>query len=180
MVDYKTNRLGDPDRPVTAADYGRTQLAAAMLHSDYPLQALLYSVVLHRFLRWRQPDYTPDRHFGGVLYLFVRGMCGPDTPIGRRASRRGVQLATAGAPWCRHCPTCSTAGRAAHDVTAPEVAPIDDPADRRLALGADGLLRVFNEAGVLEAADVHVAARLAVLSSTAGQPPTRRSRWRWR
>jgi exodeoxyribonuclease V beta subunit len=56
-------------------------LAAAMLHSDYPLQALLYSVVLHRFLRWRQPGYTPDRHFGGVLYLFVRGMCGPDTPI---------------------------------------------------------------------------------------------------
>ena len=35
--------------------------------------------------------------------------------------------------------------------TAPEVAPIEDPADRRLALGADGLLRVFNEAGVLEA-----------------------------
>jgi exodeoxyribonuclease V beta subunit len=81
VVDYKTNRLGDPDRPVTAADYGRPQLAAAMLHSDYPLQALLYSVVLHRFLRWRQPGYTPDRHFGGVLYLFVRGMCGPDTPI---------------------------------------------------------------------------------------------------
>jgi exodeoxyribonuclease V beta subunit len=80
VVDYKTNRLGDPDRPVTAADYGRPQLAAAMLHSDYPLQALLYSVVLHRFLRWRQPGYTPDRHFGGVLYLFVRGMCGPDTP----------------------------------------------------------------------------------------------------
>jgi exodeoxyribonuclease V beta subunit len=51
-----------------------------MLHSDYPLQALLYSVVLHRFLRWRQAGYSPDRHLGGVLYLFVRGMCGADTP----------------------------------------------------------------------------------------------------
>ena len=51
-----------------------------MLHSDYPLQALLYSVVLHRFLRWRQPG-TTRRHLGGVLYLFVRGMCGPDTPV---------------------------------------------------------------------------------------------------
>lgn len=51
-----------------------------MLHSDYSLQALLYSVVLHRFLRWRQPGYDPEHHLGGVLYLFVRGMCGPDTP----------------------------------------------------------------------------------------------------
>jgi exodeoxyribonuclease V beta subunit len=81
VVDYKTNRLGDPDRLMTAADYGRAQLVEAMLHSAYPLQALLYSVVLHRFLRWRQPGYEPERHFGGVLYLFVRGMCGPDTPI---------------------------------------------------------------------------------------------------
>jgi exodeoxyribonuclease V beta subunit len=80
VVDYKTNWLGDPDRPLTAADYSRPRLAEAMLHSDYPLQALLYSVVLHRFLRWRQPGYDPTRHLGGVLYLFVRGMCGPDTP----------------------------------------------------------------------------------------------------
>ncbi len=75
VVDYKTNHLGD-----TAADYGFPRLAEAMLHSDYPLQALLYVAVLHRFLRWRQPGYDPERHLGGVLYLFVRGMCGPDTP----------------------------------------------------------------------------------------------------
>ena len=47
----------------------------------YPLQALLYVVVLHRFLRWRQPGYEPSRHLGGVLYLFVRGMCGAATPV---------------------------------------------------------------------------------------------------
>jgi exodeoxyribonuclease V beta subunit len=81
IVDYKTNRLGDPDRVLTAADYLRPQLGAAMLHSDYPLQALLYSVVLHRFLRWRVAEYDPGRHLGGVLYLFVRGMCGADTPV---------------------------------------------------------------------------------------------------
>jgi len=75
VVDYKTTHLGD-----TAADYRRERLAEAMLHSDYPLQALLYLVVLHRFLRWRQPGYDPERHLGGVLYLFVRGMCGPHTP----------------------------------------------------------------------------------------------------
>jgi exodeoxyribonuclease V beta subunit len=81
VVDYKTNWLGEPDRPLTAADYTRARMAEAMLHSDYPLQALLYCVVLHRFLRWRQPGYDPRRHLGGVLYLFLRGMCGADTPI---------------------------------------------------------------------------------------------------
>ena len=81
VVDYKTNWLGEPGRPLTAADYTPARMAEAMLHSDYPLQALLYSVVLHRFLRWRQPGYDPDRHLGGVLYLFLRGMCGADTPM---------------------------------------------------------------------------------------------------
>ncbi|MGU3497970.1 UvrD-helicase domain-containing protein [Mycobacterium sp. C31M] len=80
VVDYKTNWLGAGDAPLTAADYGPERLAEAMLHSDYPLQALLYSVVLHRYLSWRLPGYDPDVHLGGVLYLFVRGMCGADTP----------------------------------------------------------------------------------------------------
>ena len=78
-------------RPITAF----ARLAEAMLHSDYPLQALLYVVVLHRFLRWRQPGYDPARHLGGVLYLFVRGMCGVDTPVCRRAS---VRACSAGSP----------------------------------------------------------------------------------
>ena len=80
VADYKTNWLGEPGQSLTAGDYTPARMAEAMLHSDYPLQALLYSVVLHRFLRWRQPGYDPQRHLGGVLYLFVRGMCGPDTP----------------------------------------------------------------------------------------------------
>ncbi|HEY3531321.1 MAG TPA: UvrD-helicase domain-containing protein [Nocardioides sp.] len=81
VVDYKTNLLGEPGTPVTSADYGRAEMAGAMLHSHYPLQALLYSVVLHRFLRWRLPAYDPESHLGGVLYLFLRGMCGRETPV---------------------------------------------------------------------------------------------------
>jgi len=50
-----------------------------MTHSTYPLQAILYSVVLHRYLRWRLPGYDPDEHLGGVMYLYLRGMAGPDT-----------------------------------------------------------------------------------------------------
>ncbi len=80
VVDYKTNWLGPADQPLTAAAYSRERLVEAMLHSDYPLQALLYVVVAHRYLRWRQPGYDPAQHLAGVLYLYVRGMCGPETP----------------------------------------------------------------------------------------------------
>ena len=81
IVDYKTNWLGPRDVPLTAHAYRPEALAGAMQHSDYPLQALLYAAVLHRFLRWRQPGYRPEEHLGGVLYLYLRGMCGPDTPL---------------------------------------------------------------------------------------------------
>ncbi|TNM41950.1 exodeoxyribonuclease V subunit beta [Nocardioides albidus] len=80
VIDYKTNWLGPVDGPLTAGSYRPAALDEAMGHSDYPLQALLYAVVLHRFLRWRQPGYDPARHLGGVAYLYLRGMCGPDTP----------------------------------------------------------------------------------------------------
>jgi exodeoxyribonuclease V beta subunit len=80
-VDYKTNWLGPLDQPLTAHDYRPEMLDEAMAHSDYPLQALLYTVVLHRFLRWRLPAYDPATHLGGVLYLYLRGMCGPETPV---------------------------------------------------------------------------------------------------
>jgi exodeoxyribonuclease V beta subunit len=78
VVDYKTNRLGVPDAPLTAWDYRAEAMTEAMLQAHYPLQALLYDVALHRFLRWRLPNYEPESHLGSVRYLFLRGMCGPD------------------------------------------------------------------------------------------------------
>jgi exodeoxyribonuclease V beta subunit len=48
---------------------------------DYPMQALLYSVALHRFLSMRLPGYDPDVHHAGSGYLFVRGMTGAETPV---------------------------------------------------------------------------------------------------
>jgi len=84
VVDYKTNWLGGfgpaGPEPLTAWHYRPAALTDAMVRAHYPLQALLYTVALHRFLRWRQPGYDPGRHLGGVLYLFVRGMSGPATP----------------------------------------------------------------------------------------------------
>ncbi len=80
VVDYKTNRLGTPGEALSAWDHRPSALAGAMARAHYPLQAMIYTVALHRFLRWRIPGYDPDRHLGGVLYLFLRGMAGPGTP----------------------------------------------------------------------------------------------------
>ena len=76
IVDYKTNRLHQRDTPPLPGDYGPEPMVAQMAHHHYPLQALLYSVALHRYLRWRVPAYDPHVHLGGAAYLFVRGMSG--------------------------------------------------------------------------------------------------------
>ena len=80
VVDYKTNWLGAPGEELTAWHHRPAALAAEMQRAHYGLQALLYTVALHRYLRWRLPGYDPERNLAGVLYLFLRGMTGPDTP----------------------------------------------------------------------------------------------------
>ena len=67
IVDYKTDQLTGPDRPYRAG-----AMARHMVEHHYPLQALFYSVALHRFLRSRLAGYDPARHLGGVDYYFVR------------------------------------------------------------------------------------------------------------
>ena len=80
VVDYKTNWLGPADEPLTLRHYVAPALSAEMHRAHYGLQALLYTVALHRYLRWRLRGYDADRHLAGVLYLFLRGMAGPGTP----------------------------------------------------------------------------------------------------
>ncbi len=69
ILDYKSNRLGDR---LTA--YERDGLQVAIRHHHYDLQYLIYTLALHRFLGWRLPGYDYRTHFGGVYYLFLRGM----------------------------------------------------------------------------------------------------------
>jgi len=90
VVDYKTNRLAGPGEALTAWHYRREAMDDAVLAAHYPLQAMLYSVALHRFLRWRQPGYDPAVHLGGTLYLFLRGMGGPEVPVGPDGVPPGV------------------------------------------------------------------------------------------
>jgi exodeoxyribonuclease V beta subunit len=74
VADYKTNKLSPPGETLTSWHYRPDALQAEMVSAHYPLQALLYTVALHRYLRWRLRHYDPGSHLGGVLYLFVRGM----------------------------------------------------------------------------------------------------------
>lgn len=81
VADYKTNRLHKPaketENPLTP--YHPDNLVASMVKEGYILQALVYSVALHRYLQWRQPGYDPNIHLGGAAYLYVRGMTGHST-----------------------------------------------------------------------------------------------------
>ncbi len=80
VLDYKSNRL---------PGYGPAQLEEAMAHSEYDLQALVYTLALHRWLRFRMGDtYDYSRDFGGVRYLFCRGL------DATRADGQGVQAWT--------------------------------------------------------------------------------------
>jgi exodeoxyribonuclease V beta subunit len=69
IADYKSNHLGN-----TAADYSPARLEQAILEHRYDLQYLIYTLALHRFLQTRLNNYSYEDHFGGALYLFLRGM----------------------------------------------------------------------------------------------------------
>ncbi|MEJ2589840.1 MAG: exodeoxyribonuclease V subunit beta [Candidatus Thiodiazotropha sp.] len=69
LADYKSNWLGDG-----VEAYHQTALRDAMVEHHYPLQYALYTLALHRYLGLRLPGYDYERHFGGVYYLFLRGM----------------------------------------------------------------------------------------------------------
>jgi exodeoxyribonuclease V beta subunit len=82
VADWKSNFLGQRDARGTAlrcgpGDYSATAMEQLMAANHYPLQAHLYLVALHRYLRWRLPDYAPEHHLGGYAYVFLRGVPGP-------------------------------------------------------------------------------------------------------
>jgi exodeoxyribonuclease V beta subunit len=69
VADYKSNRLGSvPD------DYRGDSLREAMMTHHYPVQAAIYAAAVDRYIRTTLPDYDYEAHFGGVFYLFLRGM----------------------------------------------------------------------------------------------------------
>ena len=88
LVDYKSNFLGS-----TFADYNQEALKKEMLHSHYDWQYLIYTLALHRYLQSVVPHYDYARDFGGVFYLFLRGMNG-EPQSGVFYDRPSVELIT--------------------------------------------------------------------------------------
>ncbi|MBT0728355.1 exodeoxyribonuclease V subunit beta [Rosenbergiella australiborealis] len=69
IADYKSNWLG-----LDSQAYTQDAMQTAMIEHRYDFQYQLYTLALHRYLRHRLPDYDYEQHFGGVYYLFLRGM----------------------------------------------------------------------------------------------------------
>ncbi|WP_051786001.1 exodeoxyribonuclease V subunit beta [Endozoicomonas numazuensis] len=69
VLDYKSNWLGEQ-----LSDYTHESMQRVMVEHRYDLQYQLYSLALHRLLKSRLPDYDFEQHFGGVYYLFLRGI----------------------------------------------------------------------------------------------------------
>ena len=89
LVDWKSNWLGS--RP---EEYSSEAVRAEMLRQHYFIQYHLYTVALHKYLSLRVPGYDYETHFGGVIYLFLRGLdpAHPERGVYRdRLSRRIVE-----------------------------------------------------------------------------------------
>jgi len=80
ISDYKSNKVSTPITSQPIDRYTPENLNEIMQEAHYPLQALLYGVALHRYLRWRAPNLEADSSIGGWSYLFLRGMLGNTAP----------------------------------------------------------------------------------------------------
>jgi exodeoxyribonuclease V beta subunit len=69
VLDWKSNYLGD-----SLEAYQQDALAAIMERENYNLQYLIYCVAVYKYLNARLPDFSYEEHFGGVVYMFVRGV----------------------------------------------------------------------------------------------------------
>ncbi|WP_296265358.1 exodeoxyribonuclease V subunit beta [Pseudomonas sp. UBA6562] len=69
VADYKSNWLGADN-----ASYSMAAMEVSILEHRYDLQYVLYLLALHRQLKARLSDYDYDRHIGGALFIFLRGL----------------------------------------------------------------------------------------------------------
>lgn len=77
ILDWKSNYLGDD-----LNDYTPDKLNEAMNENNYHLQYLIYTYAAKKFLEFKIKDFDYEKQFGGVIYLFLRGV--------RKASDNGI------------------------------------------------------------------------------------------
>ena len=79
VLDWKSNWIGsslskEHRSSCGPSNYSISRMDEEMYHHHYPLQAHIYLLALHRFLNWRLPEYSPQKHLGGYIYVFLRGL----------------------------------------------------------------------------------------------------------
>lgn len=87
LLDYKSNWLGE-----NSEAYTQQAMASAMQMHRYDLQYQLYTLALHRYLRHRIANYRYEDHFGGVIYIFLRGVDAADPQSGIFSTRPDAAL----------------------------------------------------------------------------------------
>jgi exodeoxyribonuclease V beta subunit len=113
ITDYKSNRLDEEDDAQLIDAYHPSRLVHAMEHHHYPLQAILYGVAVHRFLRWKSPATNSDDAIGGVAYFFLRGMVNDPAFVDDQGCPYGVfQWKAPAGLWTRLSDVLAGVGRA--------------------------------------------------------------------
>ena len=74
-MDWKSNHLGS-----TPENYTPHSLEGVMAENLYFLQYHLYTLALYQLLRQRKSNFDYETEFGGVFYIFFRGVA--ETPHG--------------------------------------------------------------------------------------------------
>lgn len=87
VCDYKSSHLGDD-----FTDYNHHALRHNIEKNYYDLQYLIYSLALHRYLQQNLTDYNAEQHFGGVYYLYLRGMTNDEKHSGAGVYFRKITL----------------------------------------------------------------------------------------
>jgi len=86
ILDWKSNYLGYKEE-----DYNADGVKAAMDEHNYHLQYLIYTVAVKKYLSARLPGFDYEKQFGGVIYLFLRGIR-KDSSNGVFTARPGLKL----------------------------------------------------------------------------------------
>ena len=75
IIDWKSNYISNyQNNQCLPQNYNYENMKKEMVKHHYPLQSHLYLLALHRFLKWRLPNYSPQNSLGGYLYIFIRGL----------------------------------------------------------------------------------------------------------
>ncbi len=89
IIDWKSNFIsGSDNSDCLPRNYNYENMRDEMIKHHYPLQSHLYLLALHRLLKWRLKNYQPDKHLGGYIYLFLKGL--PDLKLVEKSNSKDI------------------------------------------------------------------------------------------